>query len=761
MRRGLKFFILSPAFCFCLILFCSSIISGFSIEVTGKTVEGTLHTCVRGFDSQGVGYVQAYDYDLQIGTYQRDNCYVNGNFVATCTGSGCTQRVHACLDMNNDGITEAYNYSIKNCIGCSYGKCNTSEYNESSGPYVCTDSDGGKVYYTKGNVTYGNSLIPEQRSVVSDFCSGANIQEVFCFIDEEGEVSFGWGGIACPNGCKDGACLGTPPVACQEGYTICGNVCYNNANPCNILNGAGAQSGSCSNGVWKWNTCHAVSCNNGWLLKEGTCMPSKSIIVPCNLSDPNVQSCDGICFNNYRNCSVANGIGFQFGYCGCNDVDRVDGRCSKYNIWSWYVCHASACNEGYFLGDGGCVSTKGIEVLCKDSDKGIDTFTKGTITSTNLATGVIEDDADSCYNLRQNIGLTSSCEAGTYCYLHEYHCNVINRRLTSALILMPCYNGCKDGACIPDSKNEILSNCTDSDGGMNYYIKGNSTDSIKTLIEGCVDSSNNVREFFCGEDGKIYSEDYDCPNGCKEGACIKTNSTNQTYETCIDSDGGLNYYIYGIVSLKDSLTQQASSMIDYCGDSNYLMEAYCPPTGIGVVKNEKHFCPNGCKEGACLLIQNQTIPACIDSDGGLNYNVRGDVRVNNGEALDILIDSCENQGILNEVYCGGDITKTLTYDCTIENRTCLNGACIEKNESIFYCESGCAFNKKCYPFGYRKTAQYCSEEYIFIKQLDTEGICENNFECKSNLCIDSQCISQGVMQKFFHWLKNSFNRDKK
>jgi len=34
--------------------------------------------------------------------------------------------------------------------------------------------------------------------------------------------------------------------------------------------------------------------------------------------------------------------------------------------------------------------------------------------------------------------------------------------------------------------------------------------------------------------------------------------------------------------------------------------------------------------------------------------------------------------------------------------------------------------------------------------------CENNFECKSNVCIDEKCISSSLIKKFLDWFKGIF-----
>lgn len=77
-------------------------------------------------------------------------------------------------------------------------------------------------------------------------------------------------------------------------------------------------------------------------------------------------------------------------------------------------------------------------------------------------------------------------------------------------------------------------------------------------------------------------------------------------------------------------------------------------------------------------------------------------------------------------------------------------------EEVSYTCHGCKLNNKCYPLGYIKTGQYCSDNYEFVEQLTGEENCENNFECKSNLCIDEQCIEPGLFQKIINWLKRLF-----
>ena len=81
---------------------------------------------------------------------------------------------------------------------------------------------------------------------------------------------------------------------------------------------------------------------------------------------------------------------------------------------------------------------------------------------------------------------------------------------------------------------------------------------------------------------------------------------------------------------------------------------------------------------------------------------------------------------------------------------------IEEKEEILICKDSCPSDGKCYPFGHRKSEKFCSDTGSFVEQLKGDTICENNFECSSNLCIDSQCVSEGFLQKVMNWFSKLF-----
>ncbi|MBI2128815.1 hypothetical protein HYU07_01115 [Candidatus Woesearchaeota archaeon] len=141
-------------------------------------------------------------------------------------------------------------------------------------PQICTDSDGGKNYYTFGNATgvdYTGGV-----NTINDGCiiGGLNdgwLREAVC----EGNVAT-WSDYNCSNGCSNGACINaTPTLTCSDGtsYSQCSST----------------QPTYCENGNLI-NKCSSCSCPSGQ-----SCQADESCISP-------TQTCtDG---TSYNQCSV-------------------------------------------------------------------------------------------------------------------------------------------------------------------------------------------------------------------------------------------------------------------------------------------------------------------------------------------------------------------------------------------------------------------------------------------------------------------------
>ncbi|MEN7981874.1 MAG: hypothetical protein ABFQ65_00310, partial [Nanoarchaeota archaeon] len=66
---------------------------------------------------------------------------------------------------------------------------------------------------------------------------------------------------------------------------------------------------------------------------------------------------------------------------------------------------------------------------------------------------------------------------------------------------------------------ENSSICSDSDGGLNYDVKGEANkEGFGSTEDFCVNDIK-LSEALCNNDGNPANAQYDCPNGCSNGAC--------------------------------------------------------------------------------------------------------------------------------------------------------------------------------------------------------------------------------------------------
>jgi hypothetical protein len=186
-------------------------------------------------------------------------------------------------------------------------------------------------------------------------------------------------------------------------------------------------------------------------------------------------------------------------------------------------------------------------------------------------------------------------------------------------VVNDCPNGCANGACLI---------CTDSDDGRDYYTKGQAMDAKNSVYEDFCADATQVNEYFCNYT-KVETRLFTCPHGCKDGACISLCSDSDgginpyVKGICKDSRGSFSddCVIYnGSSSIpRGSYVDESFcltwSMIRYCTKSN--TEEYCetlPRDCYGgplmpypdnnyynyYPKNDSYICKNGCYDGACL-----------------------------------------------------------------------------------------------------------------------------------------------------------------
>jgi len=151
------------------------------------------------------------------------------------------------------------------------------------------------------------------------------------------------------------------------------------------------------------------------------------------------------------------------------------------------------------------------------------------------------------------------------------------------------------------------------------------------------------------------------------GLPIKSNLMTIVGPDCLDSDAGINEYVFGKVS-KAGITNY-----DACVFGDNLKEWAC--TGAGRMTSKLIECPNGCVDGVCRKPGGNepliTGVVCIDSDEGKDFETFG--WVTHGDGSISSKDSCEDETTLREYYCQNGYVASELHQCP---KGCQYGACL-------------------------------------------------------------------------------------
>lgn len=296
-------------------------------------------------------------------------------------------------------------------------------------------------------------------------------------------------------------------------------------------------------------------------------------------------------------------------------------------------------------------------------------------------------------------------------------------------------------------------NCTDSDGGKNYFVKGDvysivgpqapesGEDSCMTedfQYEGYIGAK--LSEVYCTEDGRYAHEVVDCEFGCKDGACLT--------KDYIEPNSVTN--IHNILETPQTCAQicaQYNSSVakNGCIDSEYKKcTILSGNTCLEGVDEETYLINNDYATSCCC--ENVKVNGCVSMDG-VNPFRKGTTKDKDGNKQ---TDECSENLVL-DYHCDA-WGQAVTFNDLVCPNGCEDGACIPCN--------GCISNQQCFTFGTRQDNLFCSQlKSEFIAQFEEGITCSDNFECKDNICIDGKCVGISIWQKFLDWFARIFGKE--
>lgn len=358
---------------------------------------------------------------------------------------------------------------------------------------------------------------------------------------------------------------------------------------------------------------------------------------------------------------------------------------------------------------------------------------------------------DHCVQTQQGNSIpVSSCTGGN-CFVSETICI---RDYGADAPVYPCSHGCTNGACIPATPavplnqetraraesvapEDTTPNCTDSDGGKDYYVKGTTYLGNTPNVDVCSNSSV-LWEYSCDDANTFRSESYSCPNGCDDGACkpICGNNRIESTEVCDGTD------LSG-QTCASVLIPIYSGVLGCNQDCAGFDTSECSK-GKSSFGNPVSSCRGN---GECTVYDGSplTKDEIIFSINSLSLNgikLNG-VKLNvNGKITNLLA-----RGSVYKVDDGTYIViKSISYNARGDKN-------LNRVKFLFTpsCKNKCYLDGKCYAVGQRKGVKYCADSsFVFKGQLKEGSACGgDNYKCISNVCTGTtkKCTNSGFFKR--------------
>ena len=253
--------------------------------------------------------------------------------------------------------------------------------------------------------------------------------------------------------------------------------------------------------------------------------------------------------------------------------------------------------------------------------------------------------------------------------------------------------------------SQATGTCTDSDGGINYYVRGevkapNIFDGWDSCVFEQIDSeiipTKKLNEMYC-DGGKGMIKEYKCPNGCEDGACIQGEGCDWRPE-----------------NIKDGEQCSLLEVVKY-----YFNGKECKEDGGCAPFSTLEECKENCEEKPCQPTYSCTISPLICPSTGTQTKTCKDIKCDTGKEYE------EEEIKCNPGECAG-------------------------------CELGEYSNTRCIPYGFRakinNLGNYCDIDGQLYQQKPDWQECQNHYECESNFCSGGECTGiNRMLQETGKW----------
>lgn len=313
--------------------------------------------------------------------------------------------------------------------------------------------------------------------------------------------------------------------------------------------------------------------------------------------------------------------------------------------------------------------------------------------------------------------------------------------------------------------------CTDSDGGLNYYVRGSAYNSRgNELLDECIVTNtagevNTLREAVCfdyttssADLNHVKFEDYICPNGCVDGACVEV--AEESYcdgSRCLvyeDDVVYMNEYSFELLDLDvdNYYENRIDVQFKFYGES-YEFSSW----DIGDSEDFHYYEDGKAIEAELTLLDfddNKNFISfeyeitgagdCIDSDRGLNIYIAGSAEIEGVGGSSDYCDYYDDKNILYEAVCNDDGSYgKVRMECSGDTPYCLRGACTNEEPVLVDSDGGDNPGVKGSIWSIKSFESYESADYCF-----DENDPWNFEECSGETCELREYYPIGIINTF-------------
>jgi hypothetical protein len=380
-----------------------------------------------------------------------------------------------------------------------------------------------------------------------------------------------------------------------------------------------------------------------------------------------------------------------------------------------------------------------------------------------------------------------------------------NKSLLKPIYSYSCYtNNIKDTSKFFKGTSIFKNTTTIYDFSYDFY----------TQVEDYCKDDKILVKYFC-DNNQLIQKEIKCPSSCKNGACTFENSfdffvNNLSFNKLKDIRLGLEMYSLNYclgfsskgkkINYSDLLQTIVNVKVEFFTSSNKKNHSqefwpFSPSIYNNVLEGNLESNPTIFKDKETFYVDYD--PSSVIKNSKLVYKINysvspnefcffiiGDKKVFFNNNLygfsfpnsllenSILFDLSDSEKNVIKLIINGDNKifeentknnfkeiifdpkeESIFYDINSENFKTLPYSDINSKSE---CLNGCLLNNICYPIGFRNDLNYCSgDDFSFHLQKDKQDKCNNNFECKSNLCLNQKCFQNlSLFEKILNFLKN-------